>query len=821
MKMSENHIEEIINNIEKQVNKLKSNDANEAETRLKIIDDVIFGILGWTKDDVEVEQRVSEDGNTTYCDYIIKTVSSALIIEAKKIGVVFNTVERDYKMKLTKSAVSGDLGDAIIQAREYCRKLSVPFAIVTNGLQWIIFPANRIDQVSFHSSYAIVFNSLIQSLKKDFDEFYGLLSRESVINSSLEHNLLGENTDQIEERRLKNLVKKSYTKTINPMYPPIEDAITTAFSQAIIQFESNLFERCYVNTPERIKFDKKISMYLSRSQHLFSNTPVRPLRKKESNIFKQSLVDAHKKSKPLSVIILGTVGAGKTTFLHYTRNISAAELFKKEKNKLTPHWINIDFLKHTDDKKPIDFIYESIFEYIINDEYLNDYTLCIKDAYADEIAAIKKGPGFLIASDQNAINIRISDKLMADYENKIPFVNKILTYITKKTAVFLAVDNVDQLPEDIQSTIFTDCISLSQKINLKLIMSLRSSTYIEHRNSPSFNAFEFDPILIEPPQIESVLSKRFNLAKNIVDGTSADFVAENGIKVHVDNSADIINLVQSSVLGTEVGSLLEVLAAGDVRNALKMTRQFIEHGYTNPGKAINTYQMSGSYVLPRHEAFRAILLGTHSVYSEEYSLVGNPFDARLGKTALQSLRLFILSALVQYSSDPQFEYIEGEKIRSYLRKIGVGDKESLQVLSDLCQCRFINTATPDQPNFASSFFPTRLGGYIIRDLIANFTFLECTLMDTFIAKDSTWENIKKFDREIINCSTDIVKRLEFRTRKTICFFDYMESLYLSLHQEAIRRNLPKEWKSNPFKEIRTLLENNLKKALESARKNYE
>ena len=54
---------------------LALSNANEAETRLKVIDDVVFSVLGWQKQDVSVEERVSEDGNTRFADYIIRTAS--------------------------------------------------------------------------------------------------------------------------------------------------------------------------------------------------------------------------------------------------------------------------------------------------------------------------------------------------------------------------------------------------------------------------------------------------------------------------------------------------------------------------------------------------------------------------------------------------------------------------------------------------------------------------------------------------------------------------------------------------------------------------
>ncbi len=40
---------------------LKLEDANEAETRKKLIDRVVADVLGWTDNDISYEERVSED----------------------------------------------------------------------------------------------------------------------------------------------------------------------------------------------------------------------------------------------------------------------------------------------------------------------------------------------------------------------------------------------------------------------------------------------------------------------------------------------------------------------------------------------------------------------------------------------------------------------------------------------------------------------------------------------------------------------------------------------------------------------------------------
>jgi hypothetical protein len=64
-----------------QYDSLVLHDANEAETRLKVINDVLYGVLGWTHADVKAENRVSEDSSITWADYTIRTGMTALVVE--------------------------------------------------------------------------------------------------------------------------------------------------------------------------------------------------------------------------------------------------------------------------------------------------------------------------------------------------------------------------------------------------------------------------------------------------------------------------------------------------------------------------------------------------------------------------------------------------------------------------------------------------------------------------------------------------------------------------------------------------------------------
>jgi hypothetical protein len=160
---------------------------------------------------------------------------------------------------------------------------------------------------------------------------------------------------------------------------------------------------------------------------------------------------------------------------------------------------------------------------------------------------------------------------------------------------------------------------------------MRDATYVKNRGSAVFDAFDFDAVYIDPPSILilAVLSRRFDVAEQLLKGKRIEFDSEGGARIIMRDGAAIIDLLRASVLGTEVGRIIEVAATGDTRLALQMTRQFLQYGYTSTAKAVEIYQRRGKYTLPPHEALRAIMLGNQGIYREEFSIFGNPFDSKL------------------------------------------------------------------------------------------------------------------------------------------------------------------------------------------------
>lgn len=801
---------------------LKVTDANEAMTRLKLIDQILFDLLQWSHSDVTVEERVSEDGVTRFSDYRLSTGRQSILVEAKKIGINFDGAPRSRKAVCKGNWIDRTkAGDAVRQARDYGRKSGVGFCIATNGITWIAFPVNRRDQVSFEESQAIVFNDIIQALTDDPDEFIGLFGRGAVIEGSLDKALLGSERDQNEPRRLNNIYDRSFSKVgRSTVFKYIEREIITAFNEELLSDNVEILEKCYVQTPERTRFDSRIQMYLAPREQVLKSRPIRPVgRRGGEKAVQKLLTETRLASRPIALLTAGLVGSGKSTFLNYISKVTSRDMFVKTEDKNNAHWVYADFRNFSASANPRDFLINSIFEYIKIHPLLSNYDKFIKYAYDADINSLKNGPLALFSDDPESIKKAIAEVLLSDYKAVEPYATKVISHASSLNPVFLVVDNVDQIEDSAkQASIFLEATALARTLGANLILAMRDATYAKNRSSAVFDAFDFDAVYIDPPDILAVLSRRFTVAESLVKGKDVAFEGANG-RMFAAEATEIIQLLSSSVLGTEVGRIIEVAATGDTRLALQMTRQFIQYGYSSTVKALDTYQRKGSYQLPPHEALRAIMLGNQNIYREDFSVFGNPFDARLGRSDLQFLRIYVMYALVAYSAEREFEGMPAREIIETLERLGVSERASEQVIKDLIRFRYLFARSHQEYTRESIIIPSRFCGYVVRELLERHMFVETAMFDTFISDDTTWDTMK-YNMKLVYRERNPARKFQIRKEISSVFFDFAESKLEEMIVQARQRGLPPQWCVNPFAKARDGFQNDIRRAGESARRNY-
>lgn len=796
--------------------KLELSNANEAETRAKVIEALLKGVLYWLEEDIEREERAIDDGKTKFVDYVLRTASTAIVIEAKRAGGAFVLPNNRQSGKLGGWLSKGEIGNAIRQTRDYCIRKSIPFGVVTNGAAWIVFPAVRTDGVPFADSQARVFRS-IDDIDERFVEFWELLSRQRVTEGNLESEMVGPPDERFSRRALTVLKEPGFRLGRNALFDHIESAVHSSFSDEALLTNREALRLCYVKTSDRTKFDNRIKMYLSDVRPPLERPSIRVGSRKNRKQAEKAIVDPPSSAQRF-ILVLGPVGAGKSTFISYTREVSARDQIDK---KLL--WLYIDFKKATVSDAPREFIYGELLRLIEDDKTfgMGEWEHTIRPAYRKQVDALSRGALQPIKrNDPVEFERRVSDMIAKEREAVRPYVEKILQRVLERTPGYLIIDNVDQLPTDqAQSNTFMEAQAIARRIGINVIMSLRDATYLRHRTSPAFDAFQVETLFVEPPSVLPVLSRRCAYAKTILAGKSARIKTEQGFTVDVDDLSVFFDIVSHSLFSGSSGYMFEVLAAGDIRRGIQLAREFLASGHTSADKALQCYLSGEDYSFPPHEVFKGTVLGQRKFYREEESLLPNLFDSKLKQRTLGLLRLTIVGSLVEAAAVDSFEGIALREMVDQFYKIGVSAQDVKTCVVDLVNTRILKTANALDVADDSALLPTRLAGYLLTAAGSSFSYLEMCALDAWILDEHHFESLRDLTTRI-ESRGDFLEKIEMRLKRVETFLDYLAGVEESWVVESRRKNVTEKF-SRPYLKERILpvFEKDEKsRVLQSARK---
>lgn len=791
--------------------------ASEAETRFQVIDQILMEVLGWPREQISVEDRIVEDGKTTYADYKLATHSTTIVVEAKRAGAAFELPTRKRLLKLGGVLSEGEVGAAIRQARDYARGLAIPFSVVTNGNAWLAFAAVRTDGVRFEDTDAHIFRTL-DDVRERFVEFWELLSYERVLEGNIGNVLLGRSLTDVEHRNLRQVLSEpNFRLGRNSLYEHIEPAVAAALSDEALLESPDALEACYVKTGERVKFDSRLRMYLSDPMPPLGQPATRLRTRKQV----EKLEDHISSESGLRrfIVLLGPVGAGKTTFLHYTRKVSAAASIAGK-----VMWLLVDFKKATEEDSPREFILRELLALIEADSEfgLGDWAKGIRPAYRRVIEDLRRGPLHLLAEDDpKEFNRHVANLITKEREEIQPYVERVLQHAGTIRPGYLVIDNVDQIENlDRQGAIFVEAQALARRIGVSVIMSLRESTYLKHRARAVFDAFQFDVFYLDAPNVQPVLSHRFAYAKRVLSGKATELKTEKGIRLVVPDLGQFFEIVAKSLLSDDTGHMLEALAGGNIRRGLTLVREFLSSGHVNADHAMAAFLKQGDYYFPRHEVLRGAVLGQMKYFSDKTSLVPNIYDAKLGSRRLQLLRLKVVERLLRGAADSGFEGLSVEEIVGTLSRFGLAETDAMKVVSDLAAGDLIRTTDGLDVKLESQVFPTRLAGYTVRVLCRMFVYNEFCLIDTLVHDDAAWEDLRERTLDI-ESTTPVVERIELRIDRVKAFIDYLLAGEERWVVECRRRDLSDPWQGAALREeISPHLEEEFEKVRRSATRRY-
>lgn len=613
----------------KRAEALRSEEPNEASTRLQVVDDILE-LLGWQKADFYPEESTLLGD---YTDYLLKSHRTPLVVvEAKRMGRTFALPDKykrlEYKAEFLRSAAGQELKEAMLQAASYCNQTGTVYAVVTNGWQWIIFRGLGGHRQPWTQFPTVVFSSS-DVIRNNFVQFWNLLSKDNVLKGSLQEKF------QIQEIAPPRFISRPNSclqvDCRLPQRPDIHEIgvlFDYYFDDIVERDNGKMLQHCFVEDKELHEYKKELQVLLKERALSFH----KEVDSKELTY--DDLLGFMKKPTPENkakvVLVVGRVGAGKTTFLNrffgrleeegrYARFI--LDLLHEARAVGNPGPDEIERL--------CKFILERVSErYLKRKGFGSEFNpydgSTLRTIFGSVVHRLQFGP-------KQAIYLRkpelfendLADALFQESKDSANLLPKYMQYITGRTGkpFCLVIDNIDRASDQYQRFVYAFVHELSHKIRGIIVISLRETTYWRARKQGFLDTRVSDMVFhVSPPNLKTVISKRLKyLNRQAEDPTDQKAPAPHAIRPYLSSLAERGEYLRRLLLERDDSArlLITCLANRSVRRAFFLLRQYADSPF---GWQELDKQPVRSHVL------RALLLRRSRVFDEANSEIVNMFS---------------------------------------------------------------------------------------------------------------------------------------------------------------------------------------------------
>lgn len=764
---------------------------SEADTRSKIVDKILIDCLGWSENDIDREGHNSSG----YYDYRVNLPGFSFLVEAKR-GYDDLILSKGSEKVTLRTLLTGNR-PVIEQIRKYCIARDLAHGVITNGRQFIICQFVNSNGKSWESNKALVFNGF-EDIKKRFTEFYDNLSRFSVQQSGGIKYVLS--SDVLEGHNLlRDAAKSNSHISRNSIASSLALAIDQIFGELFSEEnekETDFIKECFVENTESKKNREEIEKLFEDSAPDFPE--VVPA-KNFGNIAGQiedNLASGHQSrlsgAPPKPIIIIGTKGAGKTTFMNYLWK------YKLDERTVKSHpYVYVDFRNYLISSK---FDSEQVSADIIEKLYemYGDYRLHTievqKRVYHKEIRYKDEGVWSTIKlRDPARYEIEISSFISEKLKNSVNHLQALGKYLAHERGIRLVIiiDNCDQFPENIQRDVYMYSQAVSRAGKCGIMLALREGFYHRFRSTPTVNAYEDHVYHISAPNYQEILQKRilYTIKKISNDNRAIHGISEGGSKVQVDKThiIEFLSSVEHNILNETNKEIIEYInetTYPDIREGLRVFRAYLTSGYTNVDEIVfrELNRAGRSDKMPTTRIFefvKSIALGNRLHYKHEGSYLVNLFYPSEGSRDY-FIRLRIMKWLAKEIKAVGWSrlYHEKGRIKDFFDDLGYRKSKIDIELQRLLRYGMIDTDsvvsdidTEETVEDSARIALTRKGYFYLTNVCKRFYYLDLVVMDTPIYERIAYEQIlSAFPEPDVHGKRVLDRRIEVAEM----FFEYLK-----------------------------------------------
>jgi hypothetical protein len=709
---------------------------NEAQTRFDLIDRVIRDVLEWPTNKLNVEQRVGDGG---YTDYELVDGGTLAIVEAKREDLGFalplDLAAGTCSLKpLVDEGSNSKLKAAMHQVMRYAGLRGVAPCVVTNGHQWIAFLGSRNDGVAPLAGKALVYPSL-RSIQDNFVTFFNTLSY-----------------DGIQAKRIFSELSVGLATPPAPLaatihdYPGIKRRNVVQTNLEIMgqlmledmpqeeRYSETFLRECYASSGAlssyaEISRELLISRNVSLLADLGAIEQPAALKKGVNPALSDEALAAAASHRP--IVLLGGVGAGKSTFIQHLVMIDARSVFQDAIS------IMVDYGRGATFTSPTEYAIERIRTALLEEHDIDveDFKF-VEDLYRKELDRFDRGVfGQLKQIDPKEYQLKRLSHLQSLVDNRPEHLRQSISRIVKSRhrQVVIFLDNVDQRDHTDQNQVFLAANELAASWDATVFVTLRPETYYESQRYGAVSGYHPRVFTIAPPRTDVMLQKRVDFALRVLE-SGGDARTSSGVGFGSESLELFLRVLEQNFSRNRVlMALIDNLAGGNMRRALDFVTDFIGSGHVDTEKIIGIERRDpGEYQIPLHEFLRSLLHGDCEYYDPQTSPIANLFTVdRAERRNHFLLPLTLDYILSRGDAKDNSGYVEVADVYQHFQGLGFSLDAITVALGYLGRFKLAEAPLDDfDPTRSTRARITTVGAYTLRNLPSQFTYIDAIVVDT-------------------------------------------------------------------------------------------
>ncbi len=535
---------------------------------------------------------------------------------------------------------------------------------------------------------AFLFPSL-ESIHHNFKLFFDLLGR-----CQIKKYLFRSYFQEAEGQPIRS---KAFSRTLRPvsgfrllersaLSQDLDRVMTTFFRRISGEDNSEMLAKCFVPTKESEIADKKL---IRIADEIATN--IRSLDTNEANALTQVIKRVQDTQRNEFTLIVGTKGAGKSTFIN--RLFLYVLPPKLQKDCVV---VRLDVGKSPGDtNNAVTWLNQHLLEELEGSLFgiAGPTFEELQGMYYDEYRRWAKGAHkILYDTDKTKFKIQFGEHIDQRREERPgDYIERMISHIacSRRKVPCLVFDNTDHFSIEFQETVFQFARSIYQSKMCLVIVPITDKTSWQLSQQGALQSFDSEAFFLPTPLPRIVVEHRIKFLEEMLQSEKKQkgtgYFFGKGITLSLDDLQKFATCLQHVFLETgTVSKWIGNLANNDIRRFLKLSRDIVASPYLRVDQLLTVYVTGGSYKIQEFNIKRALMRRSYNFYpTGNHEFVQNVYalNTDVESTPLLGLRLLqLIRDAKRHNAGGLENYVTIDQALDYLQAIGIERQATLLCL---------------------------------------------------------------------------------------------------------------------------------------------